>query len=109
MSMKLGDLKNSRFLTKEDTGDGIVVTFGDFRKDNVAPPDQPAEMKWIAEFEEDPDFDEAIYNLALTYEHLGNIEKSIDLWQMYQEKIGSKHDDYPSVRSHIRTLKKKVD
>jgi len=68
-----------------------------------------AERHFKRSLEENPDFNEAIYNLALTYEHLGNFEKAIDLWQLYQERIGSRHSDYSSVRSHIRTLKKKVE
>ena len=68
-----------------------------------------AEAYFKKSLEENPDFNEAIYNLALTYEHLGNIKKSIDLWQLYQERIGSRHPDYSTVRSHIRTLKKKIE
>ena len=68
-----------------------------------------AEKHFKTALEENPEFDEALYNLALTYENIGNIDKSIELWQSYQERIGSRHEDYSSVRSHIRTLKKKVD
>ena len=50
--MKLADLKNSKFLTKEDCGDGIVVTFKRFYQDNVSSPGQAADIKWIAELEE---------------------------------------------------------
>jgi len=51
--MKISELKNSRFLTKEDCGDGIVVTIDNTVEDNVATPDQPAEMKFTLGFEED--------------------------------------------------------
>jgi tetratricopeptide (TPR) repeat protein len=73
---------------------------GDYKK---------AEKHFKRALEENPDFNEAVYNLALTYEELGNISKSVELWQLYQERIGSRHEDYSSVRSHIRTLKKKVE
>ena len=68
-----------------------------------------AENHFKQSIEENPDFNDAIYNLALTYEHLGNFSKALDLWQLYQERIGSRHPDYVSVRSHIRTLKKKAE
>ena len=51
--MKISEIKNSRFLTKEDCADGIVVTIGKVVQDNVATPDQPAEMKYTLEFEEE--------------------------------------------------------
>ena len=51
--MKFGELKNSKYLTKEDCGDGIVVTFTRFYQDNVSSPGQPADIKWIAELAED--------------------------------------------------------
>lgn len=51
--MRVHELKNSKYLTKEDCGDGIVVTFKSFYQDNVSPPGQAAEMKWIAALEED--------------------------------------------------------
>ena len=50
--MKVSELKNSRFLTKEDCGDGIVVTIDDVTQENVASPDQPAEMRWTMMFQE---------------------------------------------------------
>ncbi len=69
---------------------------------------ETAEKYFKQSIEEDPEFNEAIYNLALTYERVSNFKKSLELWQLYQERIGSKHPDYSSVRSHIRTLKNKV-
>lgn len=68
-----------------------------------------AESYFKKSLEENPEFNEAIYNLALTYEHLGNIKKSIELWQLYQERIGTQHPEYSTIRSHIRTLKKKAE
>jgi tetratricopeptide (TPR) repeat protein len=68
-----------------------------------------AEKYFKQSIEENPEFNEAIYNLALTYEHVGNFKKSLDLWQLYQERIGSRHPDYSSVRSHIRSIKKKAE
>ena len=51
--MNVASLKNSRFLTKEDCGDGIVVTIDTVVQDNVAPGDQAAEMRWTMTFQED--------------------------------------------------------
>ena len=51
--MKVSELKNSRFLTKEDCDDGIVVTIDTVVQDNVAPGDQPAEMRWTMTFQEE--------------------------------------------------------
>ena len=51
--MKLSDLRNSKYLTKEHCRKGIVVTFKKFYQDNVSSPGQPADIKWIAELEED--------------------------------------------------------
>ena len=68
-----------------------------------------AEKNFKAALEDNSEFDEALYNLALTYEHIGNIDKALDLWHSYQERIGSRHSDYSAIRSHIRTLKKKSE
>ena len=51
--MKISQLKNSRFLTKEDCGDGLVVTISKTVQENVVTPDQPAEMKFTLRFEEE--------------------------------------------------------
>lgn len=59
--------------------------------------------------EENPEFYEAIYNLALTYEHLKNMKKSLELWQLCVSKINSNHPDYFSIKSHIRSLKRREE
>lgn len=66
-----------------------------------------AEKYFKLALENNPQFTEAIYNLALTYEHLGNLKKSLELWELYLDKVGPNHPDHPVVKSHIRTLKKK--
>lgn len=46
--MKTSELKQSKYLKKEDCGDdGILVTIQDLRQENVAPDNKPEEMKWI--------------------------------------------------------------
>ena len=50
--MKLSDLKNSRFLTKEDCDPPILVTVSHVDQQNVAPADQQAERKWCLHFKE---------------------------------------------------------
>ena len=41
-------LKKSRYLTKEECGDGIVVTIEDFREENVAPVGAKEDVRWVA-------------------------------------------------------------
>ena len=51
---KIGEMKNSRFLTQHDVGeDGRVVTVQSVDQQNVAPENQPKEMKWVMHFEEE--------------------------------------------------------
>ena len=59
--MRVHELKNSKYLTKEDCGDGIVVTFKGFHQDNVSLPGKAADIKWIAELEED-DYKDLVLN-----------------------------------------------
>ena len=59
--MKVSELKNSRFLTKEDCGDGITVTIDEVIEDNVAPADQVAQMRWTMTFQ-DPDIKPLVLN-----------------------------------------------
>lgn len=49
--MNISELKTSRFLTKEEVETPITVTIVDCVQDNVAPGDQPAELKWTLTFE----------------------------------------------------------
>ncbi len=51
--MNIAELKNSRFLTKEECGDGIEVTIDRVEQDNVAPTGQAAEMRYVLTFQED--------------------------------------------------------
>ena len=51
--MHISALKSSRFLKKEDCGDGILVTIrGDVTQENVAAEGAPAEEKTCLHFEE---------------------------------------------------------
>lgn len=45
-------MKDSKFLKKEDCGEGILVTMGEVKQENVAPEDKPAEMKWCLYIQE---------------------------------------------------------
>lgn len=50
--MNISELKTSRFLKKEDVGDGVIVTITNVTQENVAQEGAPAEMKWCAHFKE---------------------------------------------------------
>jgi len=41
---------NSPYFTREDVGDGLVGTISGVIRENVSPPDEPADMKWVVEF-----------------------------------------------------------
>jgi len=50
---KIHEMTDSKFLRKEDVGDGeIVVTIRKIGKANVAMEDQPPELKWVIAFAE---------------------------------------------------------
>ncbi|MEY4387662.1 MAG: hypothetical protein RLY20_2945, partial [Verrucomicrobiota bacterium] len=50
----IGEMKQSRFLTKEDVGEeGKVLTVASIDQQNVAPDNKPKEMKWVMHFEEE--------------------------------------------------------
>ncbi len=50
---KVSDLKDSKFLTKEDCGDdGIAVTIAGWKEMDVSMESEPARMKYILEFQE---------------------------------------------------------
>lgn len=51
--MHIRQLKTSRFCSKDDVEPARLVTIRDCVQDNVAPADQPAELKWLLEFDED--------------------------------------------------------
>ena len=50
--MKLSDLKNSRFLTKEDCDPPKLLTISHVDQQNVAPADSAPERKWVLHFKE---------------------------------------------------------
>lgn len=52
--MNIANMKNSRFLTQHDVGeDGRVLTVQEITQENVAPENQPRELKWVMHFEEE--------------------------------------------------------
>lgn len=50
--MRIGEMKESKYLKKEDVGRGKLVTITDLQQVNVAMEDQPPEMKWVIYFRE---------------------------------------------------------
>ncbi len=50
--MRIGEMKESKYLKKEDVGAGKLVTISGMEQQNVAMEDQPPEMKWIIHFKE---------------------------------------------------------
>ena len=50
----INDMRNSKYLKKEDAGDGKAATIKDIRQINVAMENQPPEYKWVLFFEEHP-------------------------------------------------------
>lgn len=52
--MKTSELKQSKYMKKEDCGDdGILVTIKALKQENVAPDNKPEELKWILYFQGD--------------------------------------------------------
>jgi hypothetical protein len=50
--MNVSELKESKFLRKEDAGAGILVTIREVHQANVAKEGAPEEMKWVMSFDE---------------------------------------------------------
>lgn len=48
----INQVKDSKFLTKEDCGQGILVTIKDCKQENTAMQGQPPELKWCLYFHE---------------------------------------------------------
>lgn len=48
----INQMKNSKFLSKEEAGEGILLTIKDVVKQNIALPGEPKEEKWVMVFEE---------------------------------------------------------
>lgn len=51
--MKTSELKQSKYLKKEDCGDdGILVTIAGIKQENVAMEGKPDDLKWVMQFQE---------------------------------------------------------
>jgi hypothetical protein len=50
--VNIAELKESKFLRKEDAGAGILVTIREVHQANVAKEGAPEEMKWVMSFDE---------------------------------------------------------
>lgn len=50
--MHISELKESKFLKKEDAGDGILLTIAQVTQENVAKENAPEEPRWCLHFEE---------------------------------------------------------
>lgn len=49
---RTSEMIESKYLKKEDVGDGALLTIRDVSHSNVAQEDKPVEMKWLLHFEE---------------------------------------------------------
>ena len=52
LDMKIGEMKESKYLKKEDVGDGINVTIQRIDRQDVSLENQPEELKYILYFQE---------------------------------------------------------
>lgn len=50
--MKVSELKSSKFLKKDDVGNGVLVTIAGVEQVNVAKEGAPEELKWCMHFNE---------------------------------------------------------
>lgn len=50
--MNINDMKESRYVRKDDVGDGVIVTITGLTEENLAMENQPPEMKWVVHFKE---------------------------------------------------------
>lgn len=50
--MNINEMKQSKYLKKEDVGNGVLVTIKSIEQQNVALETQPPEMKWVMYFKE---------------------------------------------------------
>lgn len=50
--MHVGQLKQSKFLTRADVGSGMLVTIREIFQENVAKEGAPEELKWCMSFDE---------------------------------------------------------
>jgi len=51
--MQISQMKTSKYVKKEDVGDGMIVTIDKVTNENVAMDSQPPENKYILHFKED--------------------------------------------------------
>lgn len=51
--MNINQIKDSKFLKKEDCGKGILVTIGSISQENVAMANEPEELRYALHFQED--------------------------------------------------------
>lgn len=51
-SMHISQLKQSRFLTRNDVGRGMLVTIRSISQENVAKEGAPEELRWVVSFDE---------------------------------------------------------
>jgi len=52
--MRIGEMKESKYLKKEDVGNGILVTIKSLEKTNVAGDNQDPDEKYVMHFKEMP-------------------------------------------------------
>ena len=71
--MKAGQLIESKYLKKDDAGDGILVTIREFKKENVGREDEQ-EIKWVIHFDECKPMVLNSTNIALIEKALGSDE-----------------------------------
>ncbi|MCK9361948.1 hypothetical protein M0Q28_07065 [Patescibacteria group bacterium] len=71
--MKASQLIESKYLKKEDAGDGLLVTVRYFKKENVGREDEQ-EMKWVIHFDECKPMVLNSTNIALIEKALGTDE-----------------------------------
>lgn len=50
--MHINELRESKFLKKEDCGNGVLLTIRKIFQENIAKEGAPPEMKWCVEFDE---------------------------------------------------------
>ena len=77
--MRIGEMKESKFLKKEDVGQGRLFTIVKIERRNVAMDDQPEELKWVMSFKEvEKGFVTNWTNLQLIAKALGSEE--VETW-----------------------------
>lgn len=95
----LNDLKQSKYLTKEDVGRGVLATIQAYQQVNVALDGQPPEMKWALTFLED--LKPLVLN-QVNGETIAEIAKSEEFDDWAGTKIVLYND--PTVKFGIKTI-----